>query len=159
MIGCFFRLSCMDQKIIWATNLDRKINSGYRNFSWKGRRLSQRCHIESLKGRTEFFFWHNSWIEKNFRAMPYLALQPTRRDSIFIFPSFRRHQEKKPSLHSSRRDRLLWQLRWTEYKKILKMIFFYKCVVLRLNWWSFKFYVISLSFDSPSKIIKFSYNL
>jgi hypothetical protein len=35
----------------------------------------------------------------------------------------------------------------------------YRCVLLTLDWWSFKFHAISLSFDSPSKTIKFSYNL
>jgi hypothetical protein len=47
-----------------------------------------------------------------------------------------------------------------KYKKILKMgKKIYRCVLLPLNWWSFKFYAISLSFDSPSKTIKFSCNL
>jgi len=35
----------------------------------------------------------------------------------------------------------------------------YRCVLLPLNWWPFKFYAISLSFDSPLKIIKFLYNI
>jgi hypothetical protein len=35
----------------------------------------------------------------------------------------------------------------------------YRCIFLPLDWCSFKFYVISLSFDGPSIIIKFSYNL
>jgi hypothetical protein len=41
-----------------------------------------------------------------------------------------------------------------KYKKNLKMNFFYRCVVLLLNRWSFKFYAILLSFDSLSKTVK-----
>jgi hypothetical protein len=41
--------------------------------------------------------------------------------------------------------------------KIWKKV--YRCVLLPLDWWSFKIYAISLSFDSPSKTNKFSYNL
>jgi hypothetical protein len=41
-----------------------------------------------------------------------------------------------------------------KYKKILKMKKVYILVLLTLDWWSFKFYVISLSYDSPSKIVK-----
>jgi hypothetical protein len=40
-----------------------------------------------------------------------------------------------------------------KYKKILK-IFFYRCVILYLDWWSFKFHAISLSFGSPLKTVK-----
>jgi hypothetical protein len=40
-------------------------------------------------------------------------------------------------------------------KKIEKIEFFYKYVLLPLDWWSVKFYVISLSFDSPSMTINF----
>jgi hypothetical protein len=42
---------------------------------------------------------------------------------------------------------------FNKYKKNLKMNFFYKCVILPLDWWSFKFHAISLSFDSPSKTV------
>jgi hypothetical protein len=34
-----------------------------------------------------------------------------------------------------------------------------RCVFLHLDWWLFKFHAISLSFDSPSKTIKFLCNL
>jgi hypothetical protein len=40
-----------------------------------------------------------------------------------------------------------------KYKKNLKNIKVYRCVLLFLDWWLFKFYVISLSFDSPSKTV------
>jgi hypothetical protein len=30
----------------------------------------------------------------------------------------------------------------------------YRCFLLPFDWWSFKFNTISLSFDSPSKIVK-----
>jgi hypothetical protein len=43
-----------------------------------------------------------------------------------------------------------------KYKKNVKNG---KKILLRLDWWSFKFHTISWSFDSPSKTIKFSYNL
>jgi hypothetical protein len=46
-----------------------------------------------------------------------------------------------------------------KYKKILKIKKIYRYVFILLDWWSLKFHVISLSFDSSSKIIKFSYNL
>jgi hypothetical protein len=46
-----------------------------------------------------------------------------------------------------------------KYKKILKIKKNYKFILLHLDLWSFKFHTISLSFDSPSKTIKFSYNL
>jgi hypothetical protein len=39
-------------------------------------------------------------------------------------------------------------------KKILKIEKVYRCVLLTLDRWSFKFHVISLSFDSPSKTVK-----
>jgi hypothetical protein len=39
-----------------------------------------------------------------------------------------------------------------KYKKNLKIEKIYRCVLIRLDWWSFKFDAISLSFDSPSKI-------
>jgi hypothetical protein len=35
----------------------------------------------------------------------------------------------------------------------------YKYVILLIEWYYFKFYVISLSFDSSSKIIRILYNL
>jgi hypothetical protein len=39
-----------------------------------------------------------------------------------------------------------------KYKKILKMKKkIYRYVLVSFDWWSFKFYVISLSFDSPIK--------
>jgi hypothetical protein len=42
-----------------------------------------------------------------------------------------------------------------KYKKILKNEKnIYMCVLLLLDWWSFIFHAISLSFDSPSKTIK-----
>jgi hypothetical protein len=37
-----------------------------------------------------------------------------------------------------------------KYKKMKKN---YKCILLLLDWWSFKFHTILLSFDSPSKIV------
>jgi hypothetical protein len=46
-----------------------------------------------------------------------------------------------------------------KYKKILNIKKVYRCVFIPMNWWSFKFHEISLSFDSPSKAIKFSCNL
>jgi hypothetical protein len=42
-----------------------------------------------------------------------------------------------------------------KYKKILKIKKIYKCILLPMDWGSFKFHIISLSFDSPSKTIKF----
>jgi hypothetical protein len=46
------------------------------------------------------------------------------------------------------------------YKKILKMKKkVYRCILILLDWWSFKFHAFSLSFDSSSNTIKFSYNL
>jgi hypothetical protein len=42
-----------------------------------------------------------------------------------------------------------------KYKKILKIKKIYRCVLLHLDRWSFKFHAISLSFDSPSKTINF----
>jgi hypothetical protein len=42
-----------------------------------------------------------------------------------------------------------------KYKKILKWEKkVYRCVILSMDWGSFKFHVISLSFDSPSKTVK-----
>jgi hypothetical protein len=42
-----------------------------------------------------------------------------------------------------------------KYKKNLKnRKKIYRCVLLSLDWWSFKFHAISLSFNNPSKIIK-----
>jgi hypothetical protein len=41
-----------------------------------------------------------------------------------------------------------------KYKKKIKNDFFYKCVLLRLDSYLFKFHAISLSFDSPSKTVK-----
>jgi hypothetical protein len=38
-------------------------------------------------------------------------------------------------------------------KKILKMKKVYICILLLLDWWSSKFYAISLSFDSSSKTV------
>jgi hypothetical protein len=46
-----------------------------------------------------------------------------------------------------------------KYKKKIKWKKIDRCVLLLLDWRSFKFHAISLSFDSPSKTIKFSYNL
>jgi hypothetical protein len=42
------------------------------------------------------------------------------------------------------------------YKKTLKneKKKVYRCVILPLDWWSFKFHAISLSFDSPLKTVK-----
>jgi hypothetical protein len=39
-----------------------------------------------------------------------------------------------------------------KYLKNRKKVYIY--VLLYLDWWSFKFHVISLSFDSPSKSVK-----
>jgi hypothetical protein len=46
-----------------------------------------------------------------------------------------------------------------KYKKNLKNEKKNRCVLLPFDCWSFKFHAISLSFDSPSKTIKFSCNL
>jgi hypothetical protein len=43
--------------------------------------------------------------------------------------------------------------KYKKYKKYKKW-FFYRCVFLLLNWWSFKFHSILLSFGSPSKTVK-----
>jgi hypothetical protein len=41
-----------------------------------------------------------------------------------------------------------------KYKKILKIKKVYKFIFISMDWVSFKFHTILLSFDSPSKIIK-----
>jgi hypothetical protein len=41
-----------------------------------------------------------------------------------------------------------------KYKKNLKIKKNYRYAILRLDWWSFKFHAISLSFDSLSKTVK-----
>jgi hypothetical protein len=47
-----------------------------------------------------------------------------------------------------------------KYNKILKMEKkVYRCVLLPMDWGSFKFHTISLSLDSSSNTIKFLYNL
>jgi hypothetical protein len=41
-----------------------------------------------------------------------------------------------------------------KYKRDFKNEFFYRCVLLPIDWVSFKFHAISLSFDSSSKTVK-----